>query len=1051
MKNLTRFIFMLSIGTCSYLTPAAADEPIAPGTSFTEKIVNPGFDKDYSGWTLRIPEGKPTVNYSEIEVYNKVFDIYQTITGLPAGIYEVSADGFHRSTSNDGGTAYNQGKEIINAFIYAQTTLREKQTPLHSLYSVNFTASSDMLNGYVNQMKSAREAFDNGYYQNNVIDNIMVGEDGILTIGFKSVYPNVNSSWTIWDNVTLTYTGEAGLTPYFETIEEYYNKLSDLKNIQRMPSGIAKEIDDVLTYKEDLDNSTDKNELQLLIDSMTNVLGRSTAASIPMNQLEKLTIQADSYYNLGYPGKNELKEIMEEVINLMEENATTNNGKLVYTADLEAAILTLNAAIRNYRFTEPVPNKETGIDFTWAMSTPNFTKEGGNPSLLGDGLATNWVVDNVRTRTEVGYDCRVLTVGGKNCWNNWSSGGCDAMNVYQEFNDLPSGMYSFSLLTTNDGPVITDQRAYAKSLMGTFDSPIATYTYATDDNPDKKNFGTSTRWEALSVPTFPVGPDGILRVGMHSTMYAGSTSGWFCFTDCKLTYHGALDTDIYPTAMNKMIEEAEELKSSEMLPLYQHILQQAIEEAKKVDTSNNEAAGNGLKALGEVVDSTKASIQQLYSFKNEAYANAEKIIYDTDGSYNENIKTLVKGLLQSQDEILAKDTTTNNIFSGFSNTIKSYLSFVTAHQTCIEQASGSFTEITELVDKVLNSLIQIISEDSNRIEEAKEVCTGIISFTKTYESAENLTINEIYTEKARTQLIQTMNEQYQKIISDFSVYREAQQILESEIKKTSLALIGLSDDDEIDVTSWIVNPNIEQTHNSIKTAPDGWTCTTEGSNGNFTKEANGDTYFEAWNGNPSTIKFDYHQTITNMPSGYYRLEAMARNCQGAHANGAVVLYAASNKGEWQESIYNHALLTGDTIEVDENNNPILNNDGSVIYKNINLDTFDSYSVKEILVTYGTLTIGVKNTKPMNANWLGADDFKLYFTKAVDSNDIEQVGTDNGNTLIAYSQNGLIVVKGVTEYSISDLNGIPVSQNTPLVSGIYIVKANSQVVKVIINK
>lgn len=1049
MRNLTRLALGLLAGVCLSTTPAVADEAIVPGTSFTDRITNPGFDTNYSGWILRIETGTPAVNHSEIEVYSKVFDIYQTLTNLPAGTYRVTADGFHRWGGNDSGDAYKSGKEVINTVLYAQTTLREKQVRFHSLYSEEFTASNDMLNGYVNSMASAREAFDAGRYLNNTIENVMVGDDGILTIGFKTLGANIDKSWTIWDNVTLTYMGEAGMAFYYETIEEFENTLNDFYyTYLSVPSGIIKEIEKVLAYKNELDGSTDKTKLQALIDSMTHVTNRATEASVYMEQLDNLTTRATGYHQLGYPGATDLKTVMGKTILLMQDNAVTDEGNFVFTPDLQQAEILLEAAIRKYRFTEPVENTANGIDFTWAMSTPNFTKEGGDTSQMADGLALNWVEKNTRTRPDVGYDCRVLTVAKKNCWNNWSSGGCDAMNVYQEFNDLPSGMYSFSLLTTNDGAEITDQRAYASSLAGTYDSPVAQYTYATDPNPEKVNFGTSAQWESLSTGKFPVGSDGKLRVGMHSTMYEGASSGWFCFTDCKLTYHGPLESGIYETALQKMIADAEKLKSSDMLTTTYDVLVKAIADAGNVDTSDDALAEAGMKALGEVIDTTHASVQLLVSFRNGNYSKAKTIASDPEGIYEERITELMSRVMLEQDRILAADTTTNRAFAGLSNTLEAYLSLVTSHQECVKYAENAFGETAELIHNVLTSLVSVVSEDENRIEEAKTVCMGLISFAKTYDLACEVANDEKYYEEARTKLQTVIDEQYALMETHYSRYAEAEKALSLEIKKTTLALVGVSDEDEKEVTSWIANPGIEQ-NGSWSVAPNGWTCSnSEGTNKRFTKDQTGDTYFECYGVDPALIEFDYYQTITHMPAGYYRMEARARNCQVAHANGAAVLYATSSRGEWSEPIYNHAILTGDTVLVDDNNQPVLDENGKMTYINVDLDTFDSYEVTDILVTSGTLTLGVKSAGVMSARWFGADDFKLYFVEAAIPDGVNTIGTDE-KPLIVYSVNGYITVEGAEEFAITDIHGRPVAANTQLISGVYIVKAGSQTAKVIV--
>lgn len=83
----------------------------------------------------------------------------------------------------------------------------------------------------------------------------------------------------------------------------------------------------------------------------------------------------------------------------------------------------------------------------------------------------------------------------------------------------------------------------------------------------------------------------------------------------------------------------------------------------------------------------------------------------------------------------------------------------------------------------------------------------------------------------------------------------------------------------------------------------------------------------------------------------------------------------------------------------------------------------------------------------NGYWISVDNFKLYYTNAdYSGTGIEEVNSENSG-IIAYSQNGYIQVIGEENYTITSINGIPVSPNTQLAPGIYIVKAGNKIIKV----
>lgn len=208
--------------TSALMVPAQIptdDEPV----DYTNRINNPTFDNaDLSGWS-GTSWSRGGIVADGAEQYNKKFDTYQEIKGLPKGTYGVSVQAFYRRGSNDNDYAlYNSadrrsadnvvlyavgenGKEQTAAIIApSSVTLNSEQIMEYGLDG-NDVCKSVASDVYVpNSMKAADYMFNEmGLYNNHVYVN--VGEDGYLKIGLKFVAEaTLDTDWTLCDNWVLT-------------------------------------------------------------------------------------------------------------------------------------------------------------------------------------------------------------------------------------------------------------------------------------------------------------------------------------------------------------------------------------------------------------------------------------------------------------------------------------------------------------------------------------------------------------------------------------------------------------------------------------------------------------------------------------------------------------------------------------------------------------------------------------------------------------------------------------------------------------------------------
>ncbi len=1095
MRNLTRFVATLLMGVSLPVVSSMAQTP-DPGTSFTSSIVNPTFDSNSNGWDLTTGNGSTgAVSYGVMEVYDTSFELSQTISGLPSGTYQLTVEGFQRVTWNDAGAAYNNGTENISLFLFAKGTLSEKTTPFHSIYSemVDPSGGWESLDGFVNNMQGASWAFENGYYHGNTVSSIVVGEEGTMTIGIRTVGTQLAGCWAIFDNFNLTYMGEAGLAVYQETISDLENELGTYQPTS-VPSGNYKEIQDALAYSNENFESTDTNLLQEVIDSLSNVADRAKAVAPVMEEIQELVASAEEFMSLAYPGLDTLNAVYIQTLVMIDAGGTTPDGELVYQKDLEDQIANLNTAIRNYRFTEPITNANTGVDFTWAMQSPTFTKVGGDEGTEADASSEGWATNNNPAEYS---QYRLNHVNGKNCWNSWHDNFV-SMDVYQLLEGMPAGFYTFECYQTNNGPEVTDQHAYIFALGGTKNSPYATYTHAND--PDGGDFQAVSKWEGpLKTEKVLVGDDGNIRVGFASTSNGNGSSGWFCITDCRLTYYG-MDDNAYEEALAQLIESAEELQNEEMLISNANTLANAIAEAKQVDGTDKDAAEAGMAALNEVMEATKADIASLVAFKTGSYAKAQEIAENNDMVYDDEIADLMSGVvLDLQDTLENSDTLTVASFPVFTSNLDKYLTFVDAYQACEEGAlntdsyavvalvkealteqtqavASSFDNIDEaiavlenynsftntyvaalearesfdnadvqnLITSALEDQTEVVANDGSQIKTAISTIEGVISFSNMYIVAMDMIDSGEYDQYAMD-LFLTANEQLEIVIEDNSKVSQAEKILAEAISDVRFADLDLEAGENTDVSFVIVNPDTDSTG---KTDPvEGWTIVqTDGNaNTNAGQHWSGDEearYLDSWNATAGKLQFTASQVIFGIPNGTYRLTAAVR----ADGEGAY-LYATVPNGTRTAAIPVNGGSGGSIWEQAEPGSEIAE------ANNGNGHGWNWVSVEDINVNNNKITIGASNVQSITngvafaGQWFSATNFQLFWT----SNDfyplgVENIGTDSAE-LIAYAENGYITVEGADSYIIYTLNGTQVPAHAQLAPGIYIVKAANKVVKV----
>lgn len=204
----------------------------------TFNVANAGFAST-SGWS---GNPLPTLNNGVAEYFNKGFDMSQTLTGLPNGLYEVSCQGFYRMGGYaEAATARTNNSESLNAMLYANDATK----PLMSIFECaqenklyNNDASTSF--GWIpDQMNGAAAYFESGYYQSGETEynKVQVAvTEGKLTIGLKKT-ELVGNDWTLFDNFKVVKLRSLTSEEYAPEIEAWKVKAEALADTK--PLGAA--------------------------------------------------------------------------------------------------------------------------------------------------------------------------------------------------------------------------------------------------------------------------------------------------------------------------------------------------------------------------------------------------------------------------------------------------------------------------------------------------------------------------------------------------------------------------------------------------------------------------------------------------------------------------------------------------------------------------------------------------------------------------------------------------------------------------------------------
>ncbi|MBO4452288.1 MAG: hypothetical protein J5770_07725 [Bacteroidaceae bacterium] len=224
---------------------------VKPGDELTPLIKNPAFDTNFSGWstTGATPQfggkgGNADNSIGDVlriedsgcaEVFHNTFNMFQIVRNMPKGAFKLTAQAYERNDSPEGiwESEWSEGPQVgIHAVLYAnnfeskvnhimvgaQNEIVYAKAGTDGWPTDTYASSYDQ---YVpNSMDGANFYFNLGEdYQTYLVSvDFVLGHAGdSITIGLKNTF---NSSWVIFDNFRLYYTGES-----LDALEEPVNSM----------------------------------------------------------------------------------------------------------------------------------------------------------------------------------------------------------------------------------------------------------------------------------------------------------------------------------------------------------------------------------------------------------------------------------------------------------------------------------------------------------------------------------------------------------------------------------------------------------------------------------------------------------------------------------------------------------------------------------------------------------------------------------------------------------------------------------------------------------
>ena len=351
----------------------------------TYLINNPDFEWGESGWTIdaasggHVQVGGTGDNYCFEAWNNRQFDIYQNVTGLPVGIYEIQVQGFYRNRRDiNAWNAYQGGNINVPVYVY----LNNSATPLKNvfeepaeagLYSGDYYVSPTGLY-FPNDMATSAQAFSAGKYHQSAYGLIM-NENEVVSIGVKGATNQNGDSWAIWDNFKLTYLG---FNPeYMRPALQQALTTADGLVGQMMGKTVYGKLVDVIAEAKALEQSTDGEQMFQVLSRLYAISDEAVASATEFQELatalEELQWAIDTYHAAS-------ASVQQQSVDMLEQTTANALNHQYEEEDIYVLIDQINELIAMLRIPANMDHASITdpVDCTSLLINPSFEHNGEN-------------------------------------------------------------------------------------------------------------------------------------------------------------------------------------------------------------------------------------------------------------------------------------------------------------------------------------------------------------------------------------------------------------------------------------------------------------------------------------------------------------------------------------------------------------------------------------------------------------------------------------------------------------------------------------------------
>ena len=420
----------------------------------TGMLANPTFaNNSTSGWS---GTGATGVKDGMLEMYDKNYDFYQEFTGMPAGTYEMTLQGFHRPSNNDNcQTAWGvEGDPYyeVEAYAYVNDGLAE----LNHCYD---HVTDTVVNGDDIALVVGDESISGKYAVNNITSASMVlahgdypvtvkgyvGRDGILRVGVK-LDNNQPQCWSAFGHFEIKYLGAADMSGANPMLNELIGLAQTLAAGDALATAdTRKALNDAVTAANNavsgtLTEETYQSNTDALNEAMADFRDALAAAAAletkATNHESKLYALGEGSYEqyAGTEGYDELADLTEGIlidyVDQMEDFESMAQIEQ-FSTDLDKAYSKMVTA----DFDGTGASLEDAVDATVFIINPSFSVE----TVGEDGKTTETTSADGWTATD-GTATR--------CMNYEFYGGdsedkkmADDANIKQTLYNMPAGYY----------------------------------------------------------------------------------------------------------------------------------------------------------------------------------------------------------------------------------------------------------------------------------------------------------------------------------------------------------------------------------------------------------------------------------------------------------------------------------------------------------------------------------------------------------------------------------------------------------------------------------